>query len=174
MLKKAIGTKGILGLASLIMALSLSGCANGPAEQESAGIAIYEQEPSGNQETEQPEHTDTDHTSNSAETATPAKDDTMETVKSETKAPVQSEPVSPPQEETPQPPAETSVTLTDKGKAFLAQMCNELNDFNSGQTMDDKFWHDFLFRSYTGGISEQAVTDVPYLFVKSSVALNSS
>ena len=162
MLKKVIGTKGAFFLASLIMVLSLSGCANGLSGQDSAGTAIYEEEPSGNQETEQSEDASTDNTSNNTETATPAKNDTVDTAKSEAKAPAQSEPVSQSQAETSQPQAETSVTLTDKGKAFLAQMCNELNDFNSGQTMDDNFWHDFLFNSYTGGASENAVTEQVY------------
>lgn len=58
--------------------------------------------------------------------------------------------------------AETSVVLTDKGKVFLAQICNELNDFNSGQAMDEKFWHGFLFNSYTCGTSENAVTEQVY------------
>ncbi len=162
MLKKVIGTKGAFFLASLTMVLSLAGCANGLAGQDSAGTVIYEEEPSGNQETEQSEYAGADNTSNNTETATPAKNDTADTVKSETKAPAQSEPVSQPQAETSQPQEETSVTLTDKGKAFLAQMCNELNDFSSGQTMDDKFWHDFLFNSYTGGTSENAVTEQVY------------
>lgn len=155
MLKRVIGTKEAFFLAGLIMAVSLSGCANGLAGQDSAGTAIYEEEPSGNQGTEQPEDAGTDNTSNNTETAIPAKNDTVDTTKSEAKVPEQSEPVS-------QPKAETSVTLTDKGKAFLAQMCNELNDFNSGQTMDDNFWHDFLFNSYTGGTLENAVTEQVY------------
>lgn len=67
----------------------------------------------------------------------------------------ESEPVS-------QPQAETSVILTDNGKAFLAQMCRELNDFSSGQVMDEKFWQDFLFNSYTGASSESAVTEQVY------------
>ena len=58
--------------------------------------------------------------------------------------------------------SEISVTLTDKGKDFLAQMCRELNDFNSGQAMDEKFWRDFLFHSYTGVSSESAVTEQVY------------
>lgn len=155
MLKKVIGTKGTFWLASLIMVLSLSGCANGLAEQDSGDTAAYEEELSAKQETEQSEDTSTDNTSNNAETAVPAKNDTVDTVKSETNAPVQSEPVSQPQEE-------TSVTLTDKGKAFLAQTCNELNDFNSGTTMDEKFWRDFLFNSYTGASSESVATEQLY------------
>ncbi len=155
MLKKEIGTKGIFLLASLITTLSLSGCANDLAEQKNAGTVIYEEEPSENQEAEHSEYAGTNNTSNNAETVTTAENDTADTVKSETKAPVQSEPVS-------QAQTETSVTLTDKEKAFLAQICNELNDFTSGQAMDDKFWHDFLFNSYTGGTSENAVTEQVY------------
>ena len=56
----------------------------------------------------------------------------------------------------------TSVTLTDKEKTFLAQICNELADFNSGTTMDEKFWRDFLFNSYTGASSENAATEQVY------------
>ena len=65
---------------------------NGLTEQDRAGAVIYEEEQSGNQETEGS-----------------------------------------------QPQTETSVTFTDKGKAFLTQMCKELNDFNFGQTMDENF-----------------------------------
>mgnify|MGYP006883337741 CR=1 FL=1 len=169
MLKKVIGTKGIFLLASLITALSLSGCADGLTEQESEGTVIYKEKLPENQETEHSEYAGADNTSNNAETVAPAKEDTADTVKPEAKAPVQSEPVSQPQAETSQPQAEksqpqaeTSVTLTDNGKAFLAQMCNELNDFNSRQAMDDKFWHDFLFNSYTGGTSENIVTEQVY------------
>ena len=162
MLKKVIGTKGIFLLASLITALSLSGCADGLTEQESEGTVIYEEKLPENQETEHSEYAGAHNTSNNAETVAPAKEDTADTVKPEAKDPVQSEPVSQPQAEKSQPQAETSVTLTDNGKAFLAQMCNELNDFNSRQAMDDKFWHDFLFNSYTGGTSENTVTEQVY------------
>ncbi len=54
------------------------------------------------------------------------------------------------------------VTLTDKEKMFLAQICNELADFNSGTTMDEKFWRDFLFNSYTGASSENITTEQVY------------
>lgn len=57
---------------------------------------------------------------------------------------------------------EISVPLTDQGKAFLMQMCNDLIDFSSGSTMDEKFWRDFLFHSYTGMSSENAVTEQVY------------
>lgn len=46
--------------------------------------------------------------------------------------------------------------LTDIGTDFLAQMCKELNDFDAQTTMDDKFWRDFLFYSYTGTLPENA------------------
>lgn len=161
MLKKVIGTKGVSLkrvslLAGLVMVVSLSGCGNGLTEQDSTGAVIYEDEQSGNQETEHLEETITDNTSDNTETADSVKEEKTDTVKSETKEPtLQSEPVS-------QPQSETSVILTDNGKAFLAQMCRELNDFSSGQAMDEKFWRDFLFNSYTGASSESAVTEQVY------------
>lgn len=54
------------------------------------------------------------------------------------------------------------VTLTDKEKMFLAQICNELADFNSETTMDEKFWRDFLFNSYTGASSENVTIEQVY------------
>lgn len=153
MLKKVISTKGVSLLAGLAMVMSLSGCGNGLTEQDNAGAAIYEEEQTDSQETEYSEETTADNTSNNTETAATVKEEKADTVQSETEEPTaQSEPVSPSQ-------AETSVTLTDKGKDFLAQMCRELNDFNSGQAMDEKFWQDFLFNSYTGVSSESAVTE---------------
>lgn len=90
------------------------------------------------------------------DSADAVKEEKTDTVKSEAKEPTaESEPV-------PQPQVETSVMLTDKGKAFLTQICGELNDFNSGQVMDEKFWRDFLFNSYTGVFSESAVTEQVY------------
>lgn len=56
----------------------------------------------------------------------------------------------------------TSVELTDQGKAFLERMCRELNDFHAGAAMDEKFWRDFLFYSYTGMSSENAETEQIY------------
>lgn len=153
MLKKVISTKGVSLLAGLAMVMSLSGCGNGLTEQDNAGAAIYEEEQTDSQETEYSEETTADNTSNNTETTVPVKEEKADTVQLETKeSTVQSEPVSPSQ-------AETSVTLTDKGKDFLAQMCRELNDFNSGQAMDEKFWQDFLFNSYTGVSLESAVTE---------------
>lgn len=46
--------------------------------------------------------------------------------------------------------------LTDSGKAFLEQMCRELSDFDAQTTMDETFWKDFLFCSYTGISPEEA------------------
>ncbi len=46
--------------------------------------------------------------------------------------------------------------LTEDGKAFLARMCRELSDFDSNTEMDDQFWKDFLFFSYTGASPEEA------------------
>lgn len=83
------------------------------------------------------------------------KEETPDTAQSETKE-------STAQSETVSQTENTSVTLTDKGKSFLAQMCNELNDFDSGTTMDEKFWRDFLFNSYTGASSENATTEQVY------------
>lgn len=53
---------------------------------------------------------------------------------------------------------EGAFELTEQGKAFLAQMCKTLNDFNSQTTKDDAFWRDFLFYSYTGA-SDDAETE---------------
>ncbi|MBD5546334.1 MAG: hypothetical protein HDQ97_02880 [Lachnospiraceae bacterium] len=57
-----------------------------------------------------------------------------------------------------QPKTETAFELTEQRKNFLTQMCKELNDFNSQTTMDELFWRDFLFSSYTG-VSEGAETE---------------
>lgn len=157
MLKKVIGAKGIFLLAGVIMMVSLSGCGNDRTEQDSAGTIIYEEEASENQKTEHSEQTGTEDKSDSTETKATTKEETPGTAQSETKeTTTQSEAV--PQSQT----ENTSVTLTDKEKTFLAQICNELNDFNSGTTMDEKFWRDFLFNSYTGASSENAATEQVY------------
>lgn len=159
MLKKVIGAKGIFLLAGVIMLASLSGCGNDQTEQDSAGTIIYEEEASENQETEHSEQTGTEDKSNSTETKPATKEETPGTAQSETKeTTTQSETVSQPQTQA----ENTSVTLTDKEKTFLAQICNELVDFNSGTTMDEKFWRDFLFNSYTGASSENATTEQVY------------
>lgn len=58
--------------------------------------------------------------------------------------------------------SETTITLTESGKAFLAKLCNEMDDFNADSTLDEKFWCDFLFNSYTGAVSEGAETEQVY------------
>ena len=45
-------------------------------------------------------------------------------------------------------------TLTDTGKAFLTDMCRVLVDFEGAASMDDEFWWNFLFYSYTGASPE--------------------
>lgn len=119
--------KKVILLAGIVMVMSLSGCGNGPTEQDSTGdstsAVLYEEEQPDNQETEYSEEIIRDTVSNDTE---------------------------------------TSVVLTDKGKAFLAQICRELNDFPSEQAMDEKFWRDFLFNSYTGVSSENTVTEQVY------------
>lgn len=157
MLKKVIGVRGVFLLTGLIMMVSLSGCGNDQTEQDNAGTVIYKEESSGNQEAEHSEQAGTENKSDSTETKAPGKEETPGTVQSENKeTTAQSETVSKPQTEN------SSVTLTDKGKSFLAQMCNDSNDFNSGTTMDEKFWRDFLFNSYTGVSSENAATEQIY------------
>lgn len=157
MLKKVIGVKGVFLLAGLVMLVSLSGCGNDLTEQDNSVAVTYEEESSGKQESEHSEQADTENKSESTETKAPVKEETPGTTQSETKeTTAQGETVSQTQTEN------TSVTLTDKGKSFLAQMCNELNDFNSETTMDEKFWRDFLFNSYTGVSSENAVTEQVY------------
>lgn len=157
MLKKVIGAKGIFLLAGVIVMVSLSGCGNDQTEQDSAGTIIYEEEASENQETEHSEQTGTENKSDSTETKATTKEETPGTAQSETKeTTTQNEVASQSQTEN------TSITLTDKEKTFLAQICNELADFNSGTTMDEKFWRDFLFNSYTGALSENAATEQVY------------
>lgn len=157
MLKKVIGAKGIGLLAGLIMVVSLSGCGNDLMEQDSDGTIIYEEESSGDQEAEHSEQEDTENKSDSTETKATTKEETPGTAQSETKETTTQS------EATPQSQTEnTSVTLTDKEKSFLAQICNELADFDSSTTMDEKFWRDFLFNSYTGASSENVATEQVY------------
>lgn len=156
MLKKGLGTKGVSLLAGLVMVTVLSGCGKDLAGQDSTGAVLYEEEQSGNQAEEHSEETITDDTSNNTETAAPVKEEKTDPVKSETEEPaVQSETSS-------QPQAEASVTLTDQGKEFLAHICRESDDFDSEQAMDESFWRDFLFASYTGVSWESAVTEQVY------------
>lgn len=155
MLKKVIGVKGTFLLAGLIMTASLSGCGNDQTKQDSVGTGVYE-ETSENQEAEHSEQAGTENISGSTETKSPVREETSSITQSETKeTTTQSEVVS-------QSQVDTSVTLTDKGTSFLTQMCSELNDFNFGTTMDEKFWRDFLFNSYTGALSENATTEQVY------------
>ena len=155
MFKKVVGVKGFFWLAGVLMLVSLSGCGNDHTEQDNAGTVIYEEESSVNHETEHSEQASTENKSDNTETKTPVKEETPGTAQSGTKE-------STAQSETVSQTENTSVTLTDKGKSFLAQMCNELNDFDSGTTMDEKFWRDFLFNSYTGVSSENAATEQVY------------
>lgn len=155
MLKKVIGVKRVFLLAGFIMLVSLSGCGNDLTEQDNSDAVTYEEESSGNQEAEHSEQASTENKSDNTEAKTPVKEETPDTAQSETKE-------STAQSETVSQTENTSVTLTDKGKSFLAQMCNELNDFDSGTTMDEKFWRDFLFNSYTGASSENATTEQIY------------
>lgn len=61
-----------------------------------------------------------------------------------------------PEQESGDEPAreETPAVLTDEGKEFLGQLCRELPDFDGESSMNEQFWRDFLFYSYTGGASE--------------------
>lgn len=67
------------------------------------------------------------------------------TDRSSVKMPESSPVVSEPQFET-----QAVFELTEQGKVFLGQMCRTLNDFDLQTTKDERFWLDFLFRSYTG------------------------
>lgn len=80
-----------------------------------------------------------DSASNDTETAVTAEEESTKTVKSE-----------------------TTITLTEKGKSLLAKLCNEMDDFNTDSVLDEKFWRDFLFNSYTGALSEDAETEQVY------------
>lgn len=64
--------------------------------------------------------------------------------------------------ETSQEKTETAFELTDKGKAFLERMCRELGDFNAQTPMNEDFWQNFLFYSYTGASSENAEMEQIY------------
>lgn len=44
----------------------------------------------------------------------------------------------------------TEFKLTEKNKSFLQDMCRYLPEFTNPYNLDDSFWHDFLFFSYTG------------------------
>lgn len=52
--------------------------------------------------------------------------------------------------------------LTDKGKLFLTHMCVQLSDFDSQSTMDEQFWRDFIFYSYTSSSPEDEQMQLIY------------
>jgi len=51
--------------------------------------------------------------------------------------------------------------LTDTGKDFLEDMCLCLPDFSDRDSLDEEFWHDFLFCSYTSPYRE----DIDFVMV---------
>lgn len=138
MLKKTIRKKGAL-LAALVAMMLLAGCGTGLERQDSISETDYEESQSDNQEAEHTEAATTDDVSNDTETAVMTEEESKEAVESG-----------------------TTFTLTEKGKAFLAKLCNEMDDFNADSTLDEKFWRDFLFNSYTGALSEDAETEQVY------------
>lgn len=60
------------------------------------------------------------------------------------------------QEEAQNQPEATPVPfeLTEAGKDYLRDMCRVLDDFDGYASMDEAFWWDFLFFSYTGASPE--------------------
>lgn len=138
MLKKRICKKSVL-LVVLAAMILLAGCGTSMERQDSVSETDYEESQSDNQEAEYTEAATTDDVSNDTETAAMTKEESKETVESG-----------------------TTFTLTEKGKAFLAKLCNEMDDFNADSTLDEKFWRDFLFHSYTGALSEDAETEQVY------------
>jgi|GEM_PF-2404897 len=136
MLKKIIRKRDALIVALAAMML-LAGCGSRLEEQESTSETDYVESQSDNQEAEHSKATVADEVSNDAEIAVPAKEETLETEESG-----------------------TTITLTENGKAFLAKLCNEMDDFNADSALDEKFWLDFLFNSYTG--TEDAETEQVY------------
>ncbi len=50
--------------------------------------------------------------------------------------------------------------LSDKGKDFLVDMCYCLPDFSGSEDMDDDFWWNFIFYSYTGGWGDAELVNV--------------
>ncbi|MDO4331480.1 MAG: hypothetical protein Q4C58_02210 [Eubacteriales bacterium] len=138
MLKKTIRKKGAL-LAALVAMMLLAGCGNSLERQDGISETDYEESQSDNQEAEYTEAAITDDVSNDTETAAMTEEESKEAVESG-----------------------TTFTLTEKGKAFLAKLCNEMDDFNADSTLDEKFWRDFLFNSYTGALSEDVETEQVY------------
>lgn len=153
MFKRKIRRKGVL-LAALVVVMLLAGCGNSPENQESISEPGHEENQSDNQEAKQTEEEQTHAEQPNA--GQPAADSTGSTVKeTETAASVK-------EESTETAKSETTITLTEKGKTFLAKLCNEMDDFNADSTLDEKFWRDFLFYSYTGALSENAETEQVY------------
>lgn len=155
MLKKVVGRKGALLFSFIFMiAFMLSGCGNSSGKTaDSEPVKTVDSEPVKMTDSEPVK---TENPSNTMEAAVPAQAQNPDSVKTETKETAKQN------EAVPQPSqAKTSVTLTDGGKDFLLKMCNELNDFNTS-TMDETFWRNFLFNSYTGVTSENAVTEQVY------------
>lgn len=146
MLKKTIRKKGAL-LAALVAMMLLAGCGTSLERQDSISETDYEESQSNNQEAEYTEAATTDNVSN----------DTTDDVSNDTETAAMSE-----EESREAVESGTTFTLTEKGKAFLAKLCNEMDDFNADSTLDEKFWRDFLFNSYTGALSEDAETEQVY------------
>lgn len=80
MLKKVIGTKGIILSVGLMTVVVLSGCGNDPVQQDSTGAVIYEEEPSENQEAEHPEEAETDNTQSDTQPDTQPQKETSVTL----------------------------------------------------------------------------------------------
>lgn len=138
MLKKTIRKKGA-SLAALVAMMLLAGCGTSLERQDSISETDYEESQSDNQEAEYTEAVTTDDVSNDTETTAMTEEESREAVESG-----------------------TTFKLTEKGKSFLAKLCNEMDDFNADSTLDEKFWRNFLFHSYTGALSEDAETEQVY------------
>lgn len=150
MLKKTIRRKGAL-LVALAAMMLLAGCGTGLKRQDSISETDYEESQFEDQEAEHQKAAAADDVSDDAETADTddVSDDTQTAAMTEEESREAVE-------------SGTTFTLTEKGKAFLAKLCNEMDDFNADSTLDEKFWRDFLFNSYTGALSEDAETEQVY------------
>lgn len=120
-------------LAAALVILLLAGCGSSPERRGRAGETDYEESQSDHQEAEHTEVTD------DTEKAVMTGEENMETAE-----------------------PETTITLTEKGKSFLAKLCNEMDDFHTDSILDETFWRDFLFHSYTGASLEDAETEQVY------------